>query len=133
MSTPESHVGGLLGLAVAWETLAAALGALLVGLAVGTVFRLRAVRRQQAAMEEGEREQALRLGRLMDENRERLGERSALLRAATVVSGELELTAVLQRLADEVAALLQADASDCYLYDREHGVLRCAAVHGLDP
>ncbi|HEY2542077.1 MAG TPA: GAF domain-containing protein [Gaiellaceae bacterium] len=75
---------------------------------------------------------ALRLGRLLDENRERLGERSALLRAAEVVSGELELTAVLQRLADEVAALLQADASDCYLYDRERGVLRCAAVHGLD-
>jgi len=76
---------------------------------------------------------ALRLGFLMDENRERLGERSALLRAAEVVSGELELSAVLQRLADEVAALLQADASDCYLYDRERGVLRCAAVHGLDP
>jgi PAS domain S-box-containing protein len=75
---------------------------------------------------------ALRLGRLIDENRERLGERSALLRAAEVVSGELELTAVLQRLADEVAALLQADASDCYLYDRERGLLRCAAVHGLD-
>ncbi|MBV8064895.1 MAG: GAF domain-containing protein [Actinobacteria bacterium] len=76
---------------------------------------------------------ALRLGFLIDENRERLGERSALLRAAEVVSGELELPAVLQRLADEVAALLQADASDCYLYDRERGVLRCAAVHGLDP
>lgn len=75
---------------------------------------------------------ALRLGRLIDENRERLGERSALLRATEVVSGELELTAVLQRLANEVAALLQADASDCYLYDRERGVLRCAAVHGLD-
>jgi len=75
---------------------------------------------------------ALRLGRLVDENRERLGERGALLRAAEVVSGELELTAVLQRLVDEVAALLQADASDCYLYDRERGVLRCAAVHGLD-
>ena len=75
---------------------------------------------------------ALRLGRLIDENRERLGERSALLRAATVVSGELELTAVLQRFVDEVAALLQAEASDCYLYDRERGVLRCAAVHGLE-
>jgi PAS domain S-box-containing protein len=75
---------------------------------------------------------ALRLGRLVDENLERLGERSALLRASEVVSGELELPAVLQRLVDEVAALLQADASDCYLYDRERGTLRCAAVHGLD-
>src|SRR5204862_49604 len=35
-------------------------------------------------------------------------------------------------LVDEVAELLQADASDCYLYDRERGTLRCAAVHGLD-
>ncbi|HKB95080.1 MAG TPA: GAF domain-containing protein, partial [Gaiellaceae bacterium] len=76
---------------------------------------------------------ALRLGRLIDENRERLGERSALLRAAEVVSGELELPTMLQRLADEVAALLQADASDCYLYDPQRGILRCAAVHGLDP
>ena len=75
---------------------------------------------------------ALRLGRLIDENRERLGERSALLRAAEVVSGELELGEVLQRLVDEVAALLQADASDCYLYDPVRGLLRCAAVHGLE-
>ncbi len=75
---------------------------------------------------------ALRLGRLVDENRERLGERSALLRAAEVVSGELELGAVLQRLVDEVAALLRADASDCYLYDPARGLLRCAAVHGLE-
>ena len=75
---------------------------------------------------------ALRLGKLIDENRERLGERSALMRAAEVVSGELEVTEVLQRLVDEVSALLRADASDCYLYDRERGILRCAAVHGLD-
>ena len=28
---------------------------------------------------------------------------------------------MLQRLVDEVAELLQADASDCYLFDRERG------------
>ena len=38
---------------------------------------------------------------------------------------------MLQRLADEVARLLHADAADCYLYD--DGILRCAAVHGFDP
>jgi GAF domain-containing protein len=75
---------------------------------------------------------AIRLGRLLDENRDRLGQQSALLRAAQVLSGELELDTVLQRLADELAMLLQADASDCYLYDRERSVLRCAAVHGFD-
>jgi PAS domain S-box-containing protein len=75
---------------------------------------------------------AVRLGRLLEENRERLAHQGALLRAAQVLSGELELPAVLQRLADQLAALLDADAADCYLYDRERGVLRCAAVHGFD-
>jgi PAS domain S-box-containing protein len=75
---------------------------------------------------------AIRLARLLEENRDRLGQQTALLRAAQVLSGGLELETVLQRLADELATLLQADASDCYLYDRERGVLRCAAVHGLD-
>jgi len=74
----------------------------------------------------------IRLARLLAENRERLGQQTALLRAAQVLSGELEVGTVLERLVDEVADLLQADASDCYLYDRERSVLRCAAVHGFD-
>jgi PAS domain S-box-containing protein len=76
---------------------------------------------------------AIRVGRLLGENRERLGQQTALLRAAQVLSGELEVGAVLSRLVDEVAALVAADASDCYLYDAERGLLRCAAVHGFDP
>jgi PAS domain S-box-containing protein len=68
---------------------------------------------------------------LLEENERRLGEQSALLKAAQVVTSELELNAVLQRLVDEVAGLLRAEAVDCYLLDRERGVLRCAAVHGL--
>jgi PAS domain S-box-containing protein len=76
---------------------------------------------------------AIRLARLLAENREQLGQQTALLRAAQVLSGELEVGAVLDRLVDEVAELLQADASDCYLYDAERAVLRCAAVHGFDP
>jgi PAS domain S-box-containing protein len=76
---------------------------------------------------------AIRVGRLLDENRERLSQQTALFRAAQVLSGELDLDTVLQRLVDEVAELLQADASDCYLYDPERASLRCAAVHGLDP
>ncbi len=75
---------------------------------------------------------AIRLGRLLAENRERLSQQTALLRAAQVLSGELELATVLSRLVDEVAQLLDADGSDCYLYDRERGVLRCAAVHGFE-
>jgi PAS domain S-box-containing protein len=50
-----------------------------------------------------------------------------------VVTGELELEVVLDRLVEEVTKLLGADAADCYLLDGERNVLRCAAVHGLDP
>ena len=76
---------------------------------------------------------AINSARLLDENRQRLLEQTALLRAAQVVTGELELEAVLQRLVDEVARLLGCEAADCYLLDGERGTLRCAAVHGLEP
>jgi len=76
---------------------------------------------------------ALRVTRLLAENRERLSQQTALLRAAQVLSGELDLDTVLERLVGELAELLGADAADCYLYDAERGVLRCAAVRGLDP
>jgi PAS domain S-box-containing protein len=76
---------------------------------------------------------AIRLGRLLAENRDRLGQQAALLRAAQVLSGELELETVLKRLVDELAQLLQAEAADCYLYDAQRGMLACAAVHGMDP
>jgi PAS domain S-box-containing protein len=75
---------------------------------------------------------ALRLARLLEENEERLGQQSALLRAAHVLSSELDLPVVLQRLADQLARLLDADAADCYLFDRDRGVFRCVAVHGFD-
>jgi PAS domain S-box-containing protein len=75
---------------------------------------------------------AIRLGRLLAENRERLSQQTGLLRAAQVLSGELDLETVLDRLVDELALLLDADGADCYLYDAERSVLRCAAVHGLD-
>jgi PAS domain S-box-containing protein len=76
---------------------------------------------------------AIRLGRLLTENRERLGQQAALLRTAQVLSGELDVETVLTRFVDELAQLLDAEAADCYLYDAERGVLKCAAVHGLDP
>jgi PAS domain S-box-containing protein len=74
---------------------------------------------------------AIRVARLLEQNRRRIADQSALLRAAEVLTGELELQSVLQRLADQVAELLGADAADCYLYDEARGTLRCAAVHGL--
>jgi PAS domain S-box-containing protein len=76
---------------------------------------------------------ALRTADLLALNRRRLEQQDALLHAAQVVTGELELDAVLDRLVEEVTKLLDADAADCYLLDRQRNVLRCAAVHGLDP
>jgi two-component system, OmpR family, phosphate regulon sensor histidine kinase PhoR len=75
---------------------------------------------------------AVHLGRLLAENRERIGQQTALLRAAQALSGELDLETVLERLVEELAPLLDADAADCYLYHSERSVLRCAAVQGLD-
>jgi len=74
---------------------------------------------------------AIHMAGLLEENQRRLGEQTALLQAAQVVTSELELDAVLQRLVDEVAGLLQAEAVDCFLLDSQRDVLRCAAVHGL--
>jgi PAS domain S-box-containing protein len=75
---------------------------------------------------------ALQTTRLLDENARRLEQQQALLHAAQVVTGELSLDAVLLRLVEEVTTLLRVDAAQCYLVDRERGVLRCAAVHGFD-
>jgi PAS domain S-box-containing protein len=75
---------------------------------------------------------ALHTARLLSENTRRLEQQTALLHAAQVLTSELELSAVLDRLVEEVSQLLRVDAADCYLHDPQRGVLRCAAVHGLD-
>ena len=76
---------------------------------------------------------AMHAAQLLKENAERLEQQTALLKAAQVVTSELRLETVLQRLVVEVTKLLDADAADCYLYDVDRSVLRCAAVYGLDP
>jgi len=75
---------------------------------------------------------AMHAARLLRESEVRLDHLSTLIKAAQVVSAELRLETVLQRLVSEVTNLLDADAADCYLHDPERGVIRCAAVHGLD-
>ena len=54
------------------------------------------------------------------------------MKAAQAVTSELRLETVLQRLVTELSRLLGSDAADCYFLDADRGVLRCAAVHGLD-
>jgi PAS domain S-box-containing protein len=82
---------------------------------------------------EREVSRAMQTARLLTDNRRRVEQQDALLHAARVVTGELDLDAVLQRLVEEVTKLLAADAADCYLLVESRGVLRGAAVHGLDP
>jgi PAS domain S-box-containing protein len=74
---------------------------------------------------------AIHVAGLLEENQRRLGEQSGLLKAAQVVTSELELNTVLQRLVDQVATLLRVEAVDCHLLDRDRGLLRCEAVHGF--
>jgi PAS domain S-box-containing protein len=76
---------------------------------------------------------AIHTASLLEENARRLEQQQALLKAAQVVTSELRLETVLQRLVVEVTKLLDADAADCYLLDEEGAVLRCAAVNGLPP
>jgi PAS domain S-box-containing protein len=74
---------------------------------------------------------ALHTAQLLEENRTRLGRQAALVQAAQVMTSELRVETVLQRLVVEVTKLLDADAADCYLLDTRRGMLRCAAVYGL--
>ncbi len=74
---------------------------------------------------------ALHIARLLAENEEQLRLQRSLFGAAQHVTAELEVEAVLQRLVDELAALLGVGAADIYLHDARRRVLRCAAVHGL--
>ena len=74
---------------------------------------------------------ALYNAQLLEENRTRLERQAALVQAAQVMTSELRVETVLQRLVVEVTKLLDADAADCYLYDVPRGMLRCAAVYGL--
>jgi PAS domain S-box-containing protein len=74
---------------------------------------------------------AIHTALLLRENSRRVEQQAALLQAARVVTSELRLETVLQRLVDEVASLLRVEAADWYLVDRERGTFRCEAVYGL--
>ena len=62
---------------------------------------------------EREVDAALHTARLLAENKQRLDQQAALLHAAQVVTSELEIEGVLERLVQEVTKLLDADAADC--------------------
>jgi PAS domain S-box-containing protein len=74
---------------------------------------------------------AIHAARLLRADSLRLSRQAALLKAAQVVTSDLRFQSVLQRLVDEVAALLDADAADCWILEPGQGLLRCRAVTGL--
>jgi PAS domain S-box-containing protein len=69
----------------------------------------------------------------LERERRRIAQQSGLLRTAQALTSDLRLETLLQRLVEQVAELLEVDAADCYLLDRDNRVLRCEAVHGLPP
>ncbi|MBW3593764.1 MAG: GAF domain-containing protein, partial [Actinobacteria bacterium] len=74
---------------------------------------------------------AVHAARLLDEDDRRLGQQTALLRAAQVVTSDLRFESVLRRLVEGVANLVRADAVDCWMFEPDHELLRCRAVLGL--
>ena len=74
---------------------------------------------------------AVHTARLLDEHDRRLGQQTALLRAAQVVTSDLRFESVLRRLVEGVANLVRADAVDCWMFEPDHELLRCRAVVGL--
>ena len=74
---------------------------------------------------------AIHTARLLRENERRLRQQSTLLNAAQVLTSDLRFDSVIRRLVEEVVALTRADAIDCWIFEPDHKVLRCRAVHGL--
>jgi len=79
----------------------------------------------------GEAGLAIHTARLLREEGRRVDRQSALLKAAQVVTSDLRFTSVVQRLVEEVAELLGADAADCWILEPHRDSLRCHAVFGL--
>ncbi len=74
---------------------------------------------------------AIHTARLLEQDRRRVEQQAGLLEAAAVLTGELRLEPVLDRLVRELVKLLHADAADLFIDDPARGGLRCVAEHGL--
>jgi len=89
---------------------------------------------QELALTEGVAREvglAIHIARLLRENETRLDQQTALLRAAQVLASELDFDLVIERLVEQVVALVGADAAACWILDPDGRALRCRAVHGL--
>ena len=74
---------------------------------------------------------AIDTSRLLRESERRLAEQRSLLKAGEVLTSDLRVDVVLDRLVQELRALVDADAADCWTLAPENGDLVCRAVVGL--
>ena len=74
---------------------------------------------------------AIDTSRLLRESERRLAEQRSLLKAGEVLTSDLRVDVVLARLVQELRALVDADAADCWTLAPQAGDLVCRAVVGL--
>jgi len=108
--------------------------ATLVGLVPGVAFVVAVARRGGGFFDTGSVPDAdivFETARLLRESERRLAEQTALFEAGQALTSDLHLDSVLERLVEEVRALLGADAADCWMFDESGRRLVCRAVRGL--
>ena len=74
---------------------------------------------------------ALDTSRLLRESDRRLAEQKALLKAGEALTSDLRFDVVIERLVEELRALVNADAADCWTLLPGGSELVCRAVLGL--
>jgi PAS domain S-box-containing protein len=74
---------------------------------------------------------AIHTARLLDENVQRLRRQETLIEAAQVLTSDLRFESVIRRLVEEVVALTNAEAADCWILEPDRTLLRCRAVVGV--
>ena len=74
---------------------------------------------------------AIDTSRLLRESDRRLAEQQALLRAGEALTSDLRVDVVIDRLVDQMRALVNADAADCWTFAPDGMELVCRAVVGL--
>ena len=74
---------------------------------------------------------AIDTGRLLRDSDRRLAEQRALLKAGRALTSDLRVEVVIDRLVQELRALVDADAVDCWTFAPEGRELVCRAVVGL--
>ena len=74
---------------------------------------------------------AIHTARLLRENERRIRQQETLIEAAQVLTSDLRFDAVIRRLVEEVVALTDAEAADCWILEPDRKLLRCRAVVGV--